>query len=105
MQAISPNDPALSPKKRIPHFIVKAFNELIVEKFDGRSSVIQKDLVINRICESSDRSASDLRAEIFDKNWLDVEPLYEEQGWKVEFHKPAIDEKYDAYFKFIKEKQ
>ena len=37
---------------------------------------------------------------IYDNNWLDIEDIFREAGWKVTYDKPAYNESYDAYFKF-----
>jgi hypothetical protein len=47
--------------------------------------------------------AGDLtRAFIFSKGYLNFEELYEAQGWKVVYDKPAYNESYKANFTFIK---
>ena len=40
------------------------------------------------------------RKEIYDKNWLDVEDVYESAGWKVEYDKPGYNENYEPTFTF-----
>ena len=40
------------------------------------------------------------RADVFSNHWLDVEDIYREQGWNVEYDKPTYNETYDAYFVF-----
>ena len=37
---------------------------------------------------------------IFDNKWLDIEAIYEKQGWKVRYESPCIGESFDAYFEF-----
>jgi hypothetical protein len=40
------------------------------------------------------------RQEVFDNQWLDIEDIYREAGWKVSYDKPAYNETYKAYFTF-----
>lgn len=40
------------------------------------------------------------QAQIFDNGWLDVEELYREAGWAVEYDKPGHGETYPARFEF-----
>jgi len=44
-------------------------------------------------------------ANIFDNHWLDVEPIFEDCGWKVEYDKPGFNENYPATFKFTPKRE
>ena len=44
------------------------------------------------------------KGDIFTNNWLDIEPLYEDIGWKVTYDKPGFNETYEATFTFDKKK-
>lgn len=97
---ISPKD-ALSVKSAsIPEFVIEAVNELISEKGKKYSSkfeatILQKD-IITRIQLKEEITSKT----IYDNNWLDIEDIFREAGWKVTYDKPAYNESYDAYFKF-----
>lgn len=81
----------------IPDEVIASFNELIQENFDGRTSTIKQDQVIERILSK----LPDIpRQTIFDKNWLDVENKFKEVGWKVEYEKPSWGEDWKAFFRF-----
>lgn len=45
-------------------------------------------------------NSPDATANFFDQGWMDFEPIYEAQGWKVQYDKPGWDETYDAFFEF-----
>lgn len=83
MNKITPITPGEAVNKQgssIPEFVIKVFNELIIEGMRESSFAnVHQDSVIERITKNRDIT----RAEIFDKHWLDVEPLYTAQGWKV----------------------
>ena len=37
---------------------------------------------------------------------MDIEPVFEQAGWKVDFDRPGYNEgPYDAYFQFTKKKK
>lgn len=42
------------------------------------------------------------RNTVFKNKWLDVESLFENEGWKVNYDKPGYCESYEASFKFTR---
>jgi hypothetical protein len=44
------------------------------------------------------------RDDVYDKGWLNIEPVYAEFGWVVEYDKPGYNESYDATFEFTKQR-
>lgn len=84
-------------KHEIPDFIIEAVNKLIQEKWNGHEAHIYQDEILDAIDFDLHGITRD---EVFDKCWLDVEPLYRKRGWKVEYDKPAYCEDYKAYFVF-----
>ena len=86
----------------IPEEVIKAFDELIVENWDGRSATIKQKDIVQRIM-SKLSCEEDL---IFKKHYLDVEELYGSVGWEVEYSKPAYcDDYYEPYFVFSKSRK
>ena len=93
----------------IPAFVFQAFNELIAERGGSGSAQFSQEDVLALIVEKrtagttyapTEETKAELRAEIFDRHWLDVESVYEAAGWTVVFDKPGYDETYAANFKF-----
>lgn len=83
----------------IPSFVFDAFNSLLSEKYNEKEITITQDEVIDRILAYS--NDDELRREtIFEHKWLDVEPLYEQHGWKVTYDKPGFNEFYKPCFIF-----
>ncbi len=78
--------------------VIECFNEAILEKWNGDKAVVKQKDVIVKIIERTGIPKRDL----YDKHYLDVEPIFIEAGWKVEYDKPAYNENYDAYFEFKK---
>lgn len=101
MKPITPDEVAVVKQATLPDFVVRAFNECIATGWnaDAKESVFLQDDVVRLILEYGAEHIHD-RQEIFDKRWLDVEPIYQSQGWNVEYDKPAYNETYSATFTF-----
>lgn len=81
VEPISPSD----VKKFIPDFIIETVNKLIVEKWDGDKAIILQDDIMDIVSSNDPDINKPSRREVFDKGWLDFEPLYREKGWDVEY--------------------
>lgn len=101
-------DEAFNAKERvIPSFVILAVNTLLSERFDGKSCTIKQ----NEVIELAEQLGveHDLmpdwasRDTFFKKHWLDFEPLYRSQGWKVRYDKPAYNETYEAFWEFARD--
>lgn len=99
---ISPDEVAALRQKTLPPEVFEAFNELIAEDFDGRSAIVMQNAVVARIMNKLDIESRQI---IYNKKYLDVEEVYRQAGWKVEYDKPAYNESYEASFKFIKKQK
>lgn len=94
---ISPNEVAATKSQVIPEVVFEAFNELIAEKFTaGLANVKQKDVIARILAKDTTIEKS----QIFALGMLNVEEVYREKGWDVEYDKPAYNESYDANFTF-----
>jgi len=97
---IKPNEVQSKKDELLPDAVIRSFNELIAENFDGTKSTVSQNEAIKRILSKMPEEITE--REIFDKKWLDVEVFYREAGWKVEYDKPGYNESYSAYFVFSK---
>lgn len=104
VQPITPDEAVVRKGAIIPDFVIESFNELIAENLtlSGRA-VISQDDVVSRIL-SKCTLATD-RQSIYERKWLDVEPLYRAAGWHVVYDKPAYYESYEPTFTFTKPTQ
>ena len=100
MKPIKPEEVETKFSEGIPDYVIGAFNDLIVENWSNvsRSSKVKQEEVISLICSSGNI----LRKKIFVNKWLDIEPLYENIGWSVNYHRSACNEGFEAYFEFCK---
>lgn len=94
---IKPSEVASKKQVTFPDAVIETFNELIVENFSGGSATVDEDEAVKRMVKKGLK-----RAEIYKKGWLDVEEVYEAQGWSVNYDKPGYNETYPASFEFSK---
>ncbi len=91
---------------------------MITDYWNGTYSSFTQDNVVTRILAAMVRkqvnesfrkgtgeSVDELRKQLFEKGWLDVEPIFKKAGWDVEYDKPGYNESYPATFKFSRKKK
>lgn len=98
VKPITPEEVVDKKKNQMPNFVFEAFNELIAKNYSGNSATVKQDDAVALIMEKGDID----RQSVFDRSYLDVEDIYRDAGWKVEYDKPAYCETYAATFKFSK---
>lgn len=98
IKPISPNEVQLV----IPDFIIATVNKLIKEKWDGEEAIIQQDEILALVASNDPDDNKPSRQTVFDRGWLNFEPMYREIGWHVEYDKPGYNESYKAFFRFTK---
>ncbi len=100
---ISPSEVMGQKVNSIPDFVFEAFNKCIAKNWNGRSSIVlQKEVVAEiRSLQSGTEFAG---LDPFKEHWLDVESVYENNGWRVEYDKPSYYESYEPSFTFREKK-
>lgn len=84
----------------IPEWVIEGANECIKKNWvelNGKSVFTQNDL-LKCIMKYAPKGMS--RQVIFDRHWLDIEPVYRKAGWHVEYDAPSYYETYEATFTF-----
>ena len=98
---LSPKDVEKAKAKHGPlPQIIEAANELIAQKWDGREAKVKlKELGV--LARTKLNMKED---EEFKDGELDIESIFREAGWIVEFDRPIYygGENFDAYFTFKK---
>lgn len=98
---ITPAEAATYKAKKLPQEVLEAWNKLIAQNFDGKvSRVLQADAVA-----AIQRATDCTGGFIARAGWLDIEPMYEAAGWRVEYDKPGYNESYPATFTFRPKKR
>lgn len=101
VKPIKPEDIEKIKEAQIPNEVIEAFNDLITKNWDGTSSCVLQDDAINSIINKFGHTdIKHMRKKIFDHGWLNIENIFRNAGWKVEYDKPAYCESYPASFKF-----
>lgn len=82
-------------REMIPSEVFETFNRLLGEKAINGYAVIRQDEVVTALTERGLE-----RENIFRKGWLNIESLYEANGWKVVYERPGYNETGHSYFTF-----
>ena len=98
---ISPNEVQSIKNIQIPNAMIEAANHLIVKNWNGTYANFKtKDLKEEYLSRTEFREIAE--KEIYEYNYLDIENLFREVGWKVDFDRPGFNESYDSNFTFSK---
>ncbi len=100
VKALSPDDVAEQKLKDIPPEVMEAWNKVIAKHYVGRESSFGQEEIISEIMVATQVD----RAQVFKRHWLDIEEIYRQAGWHVNYDKPAYCETYEANFTFTKKK-
>jgi hypothetical protein len=92
---IKPSEIVNAKKTIFPDEVFEAFNELIATHFSCGRATIKKDDVVELMVKKGLK-----RNEIYSNHWLDVEEIYQTEGWKVGYDQPGYCESYPATFTF-----
>jgi hypothetical protein len=102
MKPISPEEVDERFKHSIPDIVIECFNNIIVDRWNPttRSAKFPLKDISMRIENASNYSSK----QIYDNHWLDVENIFRDAGWKVEYDSPGYNETYEASFTFSRGK-
>lgn len=103
---VLPITPAQAKKEKIsdiPSLVFKVFNSLIIRNIvnvigSKVEATFSQDEVVDQILLETTVPLT--REMIFERGWLNVEPIYRKYGWKVEYDKPGFNETYATTFTF-----
>jgi hypothetical protein len=108
MPAIKPNEVMPSVAARIPEYVIEAFNELIRAKFTGYSATVTledaKQAVARAIVQNNPEvpyQSIDSARKFADENrYLEVETIFRDAGWKVEYNHQSYGDSYASHYVF-----
>lgn len=93
---IKPSDIPASKAAYIPPFVFDCFNECITKHYvNGRSHFTLQE--VQRLVEKACAAAH----VAYETHFMDIESVYEQNGWKVEYDCPSYAESYPSKFTFI----
>lgn len=94
-------DQALAKKTHnIPAYVIEAANDLLVRKvsLSGVATFTVPELADLAVKKARAQGERISRDKLFDNRWLDIEPVFQEAGWKVQFIKtPYYDSNPDSF--------
>ncbi len=93
VRPLKPSEIVEAKKESIPDQVFEAFNELIAENWRGSSATFR----LSEVHKLVNKKLGGCKL-----GWLDVEPVYRKQGWKVDYDAPGYNESYPATFTFSK---
>jgi hypothetical protein len=97
---ITPEEVSGLQRELFPPEVFESFNRFIGENIMSGCAVVKQDDVLEDLI-----SLGMERSTIFKKGWLNVEGIYREAGWKVEYDRPGYNESYPATFTFTAKKK
>lgn len=100
VKALSPDEVKPIQTSNIPDAVVQVFNELLVKHWDGTTAQIMQDDVLEKLLVEHNIE----RHDAFAKRWLDIEPIFAEQGWLVKYVKGPYYDTSPRYFHFERDK-
>ena len=99
IKPISPDEVTIQKVKDIPDEVIECWNKAIAKKWKGHGIItIQQKSIVTELALTMNVD----RHQIFENGWLDIERLYRENGWNVEYDGPGYNESYSAFFTFSK---
>lgn len=96
MQPITPEQALAEAGKDFPPKVIDQWNKAITRNMVGNTSIVMQKEIAQSI-------ANELRCTVncvYSARWLDVEQMYRNAGWKVEYDRPGWNENYEANFIF-----
>lgn len=98
VKPISPGDIAEQKKRNLPDEVIETWNRMIAKTFSSGYACIKQEDVVKELS----KTLKVPEGHIFKEGWLEIEDLYRQAGWTVEYDKPGFNETYPATFKFSK---
>ena len=91
---ITPQEIENSRRVEIPDAVIECFNAEIARNYSEGSSVVMRDRMEELIVRA-------LPGQNFDVDWLNIESLYDEAGWKVTYSRPLYED-FEPFFAFTR---
>lgn len=89
IKPIKPNEILEKKLEAIPSEMIQAVNELIALNWNGSSSTVRQDELLEKYFELSGQENNRSNKEkVFEKHYLYFEEVYGNNGWDVKYNKP-----------------
>lgn len=99
-KALSPQEAIVRFKSEVPEPVMEAWNNLIVENLKVQGGKATSGFTLEALASKITTAMNVSRDTAKDRGWFDLEDIFRDKGWKVEFDSPAYNESYTASYKF-----
>lgn len=79
----------------LPDDVIIVVNEFLAQRYRGGTCIIKREEVMSALNTRMGLT----RTEIFERHYLDFEPLFEDYGWDIQYDAPAYNETYEAFWR------
>ena len=101
--SIKPITPQEVTCNNIPNFVINTVNKLITNSWNGKCSIVTLHDLIYNLLKAYNNGEPLSKEEIsLVKNWLCIEDIYRDAGWKVVCYQSYHTKGISIYFKFEK---
>jgi hypothetical protein len=97
IKPITPDQVASKKLEIIPSEVIEVFNKRIASSWSGHRSIVKVVDIVDDILLAMPNLTRD---DIYNKNYLEIEDIFREAGWKVEYDQPDYSQDYDSFFTF-----
>lgn len=85
----------------VPDEIYEVIDDLLAERYGTSIKITQKEVIAKALEKMQMDGTSVPQEDFFTNYWLDIESVYEAQGWSVKYRSPDYGEmSFDAYWLF-----
>lgn len=95
---INPDEIIKEKAKAIPDQVIRVFNELIARNWNNEKAIVFADEAVEFIKFLTGAS----KDTIIQNHWLDIEPIYNENGYEVVFYESKGLDSFPSYYEFRK---
>lgn len=101
IKPVSPDEVVTLKARLLPDYVIEGVNECIAENYlGGKAHFTQNDVIAKILSKAAVAGIGITRQQLFGNKYLDFEDIYRQNGWQVEYDKPAYNESYEANFTF-----
>jgi hypothetical protein len=101
VKAITPKQAKALNRRDIPDVVFEAVNHLLTMNAHKALITIKTKEVIAEILQRASKFDTTLTSQmLYDRGWLDFEPIYRKAGWNVKYDGPSYGENFDGFYQF-----
>lgn len=99
-KALSPKEAITRAKNEVPELVFQAWNNLIVENLKVQGGKASSEFLLEELANQITLIMSISYEQAKQNGWFDLEDIFRDKGWKVEFDRPGYNESYSPKFTF-----